>query len=390
MFCNVCSKEINSPKFETIGNQIVCCLSCVGLLVSNEEDKCDQCQRPVWKDNYYIFHSKNYCSEKCKATAVKRYLKQNTSSTGVNIQHVQNEFFKNDSPLKNLQELRKEVKELYNDFEFEENEDNCSTNNIPNIPDSPENNSISNLKTFKTIKKADEVNEFFYNNEPKPEPEQYNNNIINESVKKFNLIPHKVDSLKLNKENNEYRCPRLLSKKKILKSYRRARNNYSFDNKENMLYNENDMENIKRMKYSCYDNHSIRNINNNENRSIKKNFKLKPTVLRFQNNDNRLKNKYLLKIPAPHMSNINDNNNRYDDSYINNENENYENIHYSNHNNSYKNYQPFNTAVFHSKNSKKMCNNNYDELNRNERRNSRVVYLREPKYNQINNTNFEE
>ena len=306
----------------------------------------------------------------------------------MNIQHVQNEFFRNDSPIKNLQELRKEVKELYNDFEFEENEENCSTNNIRNI-NSLENNSISNLKTFKTIKKTDEVNESFYNNEPKPEPEQYNNEIINESVKKYNLIPHEVDSLKINRENNEYRCPRLLSKKKILKSYRRARNNYSFDNKEKMLFDENDMENIKRMKYSCYDNHSITNVNN-ANRSIKKNFKLKPTVLRFQNNDNRLKKKYILKIPAPHLPSINDNNNRYNDSYINDENENYENINYSNHNNSYKNYQQFNTAVFHSKNSKKVCNNNYDELNRNERRNSRVVYLCEPMNNPMNNTNFEE
>ena len=404
MFCNVCSKEIFSPKFETIGDQIVCSLSCVGLLVSKEEDKCDNCQRPVWKDNYYIFNSKNYCSEKCKITAVKRYLKQNTSSTGVNIKHVQNEFFKNDSPLKNLQELRKEVKELYNDFEFEEN---CSTNNVPSTS-TLEKNSISNLKTIKSIKKINEVNEPFYNNEninenenePNPEPEQYNNNAINESVKKFNLIPHKVMSLKINKENNEFKGPRLLSRKKILKSYKRVRNNYSFDNRDKMLYNENDMENVKPMKYSVYNNHnnySPLNINNRNN-SIKKNMKLKPTVLRCHNNDKKLKNKLLIKIPNPHMPTINVKNlDRYNDTYINDENENYENIDYSNTNlNNYKNYRQFNTAMYFSKKPKKMNNNNYNELNREEDTdenddnviNKRVVYICEPNYKLIRNKNF--
>ena len=38
MLCKVCSKEINTPIFETIGNQMVCCLSCVGLLQANNED----------------------------------------------------------------------------------------------------------------------------------------------------------------------------------------------------------------------------------------------------------------------------------------------------------------------------------------------------------------
>ena len=129
MFCNVCSKETTSSRFETIGNQIVCCLSCVGLLVSNDKDKCDNCQRPVWKDNYYVVDSQNYCSEKCKNTAVKRFLKKYTNTRSVNIKHIQNEYFKNESPLKNLQELRKEVKELYEDFEFEDN----SSKDVPNL-----------------------------------------------------------------------------------------------------------------------------------------------------------------------------------------------------------------------------------------------------------------
>ena len=301
MFCNACSKEIYSPKYETIGDQVVCCLSCVGLLVSNEKDKCDQCQRPVWKDNYYIFHSKNYCSEKCKVTAVKRYLKQNTSLTGVNIKHIQNEYFKNDSPIKNLQELRKEVKELYNDFEFEEN-----SNNNRNSSDK---NSFPNIKTIKSLKKIEEKNEsseknenkfnYNYNINPNYKTNSINNNsnnnnsiindfnsinndinnninyennnnaiLKNDPAKKYNLIPNKIASIKIvdndnmNNSDKKYNCPRLLSKKKILKSYRRVRNNYSFDNKDKVLYDINDMENINNFKHSCNNyNKSIGNIN---------------------------------------------------------------------------------------------------------------------------------
>ena len=388
MFCHVCSKEINYPKYETIGKQVVCCLSCVGLLISNEEDKCDQCQRPVWKDNYYIFHSKNYCSEKCKITAVKRYLKQNSSLTGVNIKHIQNEYFKNDSPIKNLQELRKEVKELYNDFEFEEN---CSSKNIPELS---ENKTIKTIYSDKSKKKTEEINESFSNNKNKIEPEypnNINNNLIDESDNNINLIQNKIHSIKMrNNDNNiinyneSYKCPRLLSKKKILKSYRRERNNYSFDNKDRMLYdNNNDMDNIKniKMKYSFYkSNHSISNIN----KSFKKNMKLKPTIFRHQNRDKKMRNKLIIRIPNPHMSNVNEKNNfKYKDPFINNENENYENIDYRNRNNFDKKYKQFNTAYENSQSP------NFTNINKdNETTERRLVYLCEPKYKLIKNCNF--
>ena len=71
MLCKVCSKEINTPIFETIGNQMVRCLSCVGLLQANNEDRCNSCQRPVWKDNYYKIDSLFYCSERCKKRPLK-------------------------------------------------------------------------------------------------------------------------------------------------------------------------------------------------------------------------------------------------------------------------------------------------------------------------------
>ena len=434
MFCHACSKEIYTPKYETIGNQIVCCLSCVGLLVSNEQDKCDQCQRPVWKDNYYIFRSKNYCSEKCKVTAVKRYLKQNTSLTGVNIKHIQNEYFKNDSPIKNLQELRKEVKELYNDFEFDENNSNNNQNSL-------EKNSFPNIKTVKSLKKVDEINESSDNNENKT---NYNNNNIspnsntnsinnniddtdnmntnninngfnndinnninydndnnninlkNEPIKKYNLIPNKIASIKIvdndnmnNYDDNKYNFPRLLSKKKILKSYRRVRNNYSFDNKDKVLYDNNDMENIQNFKYSCNNyNNSIGNVN----RSIQRNMKLKPTVLRYQNNnrDKKLKNKLLIKIPNPHMNNLNEKNMRFNErSFANNENENCENVDSSNRNiNMYKkNYKFFNTVYDNYKANNNSYQNN-DDLKREKESIKRIVYLCDPKYKLVKHSGY--
>ena len=184
--------------------------------------------------------------------------------------------------------------------------------------------------------------------------------------------------------NESYKCPRLLSKKKILKSYRRERNNYSFDNKDRMLYdNNNDMDNIKniKMKYSFYkSNHSISNIN----KSFKKNMKLKPTIFRHQNRDKKMRNKLIIRIPNPHMSNVNEKNNfKYKDPFINNENENYENIDYRNRNNFDKKYKQFNTAYENSQSP------NFTNINKdNETTERRLVYLCEPKYKLIKNCNF--
>ena len=52
-YCCACKKNYASNDLSTIGNQSVCCLSCVGLLKSNKKDSCKFCGRPVWKDNYY-------------------------------------------------------------------------------------------------------------------------------------------------------------------------------------------------------------------------------------------------------------------------------------------------------------------------------------------------
>ena len=392
MYCNVCSKEIYSSKFETIGGQSVCCLSCVGLLVSNDKDKCDNCQRPVWKDNYYVVDSQNYCSDKCKATAVKRYLKRNNSIRRVNIKHIQNEYFKNESPIKNLQELRKEVKELYEDFEFEENTP------VKNTVDISQKKSVDKLNSIKTIKETEKIEDKIDNNE---ETREYNNNqVINvRAVQKCPLIPKRIESIKINDNGNSinnysfYQCPRSLSKTKIMNSYRKVRNNYSFDNQDRVLYGSNNMNIIPKMKYSCnYNNISIVNTND----SMKKNIKLKPTILRYQSKDRKIKNKMSkMLIPNPNMSNLNERNNmkinniKYIDSLENKENDNYNNIpteNYDNYNDNYNRYNKYNSNIF---NNNKIYHSSHHTINDDEETNDRrIIYLCNSKYKCIDNSHY--
>ena len=106
----------------------------------------------MWKDNYYKIESFFYCSEKCKKKTVKNHLKKFNSIQDLNIKHIQNEYFKNDSPMKNLKELRKEVKEFYKDFDIDEN------STLKSIP-------ISCKSTFRIQdNKNNNINLFFYLN----------------------------------------------------------------------------------------------------------------------------------------------------------------------------------------------------------------------------------
>ena len=421
MICNVCSRETNTSRYETIGNQIVCCLSCVGLLVANDEDKCDNCQRPVWKDNYYIIDSRNYCSEKCKLTAVKRYLKRNNNLTSVNIKHIQNEYFKNESPIKDLQELRKEVKEFYKEFEFDENSEG------KNAPPSSGKTSIDKIKTLNTIKEINESKNGYdinsnnnkniefkpeFNNEINDEanneiPDEINNDLndnINKDkkLKKCHLIPIKIPSIKLKNSDTNLNNfepftspPSCVSRKEKIKSYRRLRNNYSFDNQDKCLYdndnnNNNDIKNAPKIKYCVLrNNHSISNVNKN----YKKHMKLKPTYLKLQNRDKEKKLKKLItiRIPNPHMVNINDRNNsrfeniKYNDSLENNENENYENVQLdrrNKYNNQY--FKQFNTAIY---NEPQKYQRNCHIFTCDNGLNDRMVYLCDSKYKYIDNSN---
>ena len=199
MFCKVCSKEVNSSIFETVGNQLVCSLACVGLLQAISEDKCNICQRPVWKDNYYKIDTLFYCSEKCKKKAVKNHLKKYNTIQDINIKHIQNDFYKNDSPMKSLKELRKEVKELYKDIDFDE------SSTIKSIPISSKSTLI-NLKEAQNNLKPINTNESMSNASfSKPTSIISNNNNFSiKYIKKYPVIPNKLSKESINRNNHFY------------------------------------------------------------------------------------------------------------------------------------------------------------------------------------------
>ena len=120
--CPVCYREIYSSKLKTIGDQIVCSLSCISYLYSNEKDACDYCKRPVWKDNYYQIKGKNYCSEWCKNYIIKEL---NIPHDDDSIKHFTENTFIDTAPiaLKNTKQLREEVLKVINDFEFDKIDD---------------------------------------------------------------------------------------------------------------------------------------------------------------------------------------------------------------------------------------------------------------------------
>ena len=380
MFCNVCSREINSPFFETIGNQFVCSLACVGLLEPNNEDKCNQCQRPVWKDNYYIIHSKNFCSEKCKKIAVKKYLKKNSNIKNVNIKHIQNEYFRNDSPTKNLQELRKEVKELYNDFQFDstiKSNENSINNNIKD----------NNLKEIQNLDNDYELND---KNENCLKITKNSNEAFSlKNSNKCSMIPIKKPRLKKDinifKNHSFYKNPISLSKKRVIENYKRTRTNYSFDNQEQYLYQNNNISINPPLKHSSIrSNHSMSNIN----QCLKKKMRLKPTILRYQNKRQKLKT---IMIPNPNMPNVNEPNNyrfkiiKYRDSLEGNENESYSNIQYVTHNNYNKIDNRFNTYY----QDENRCPNYHAIAKSNNQLNdNKIVYLCDTKYKFIKGSEF--
>ena len=380
MFCNVCSREINSPFFETIGNQFVCSLACVGLLEPNNEDKCNQCQRPVWKDNYYIIQSKNYCSEKCKKIAVKKYLKKNSNIKNVNIKHIQNEYFRNDSPTKNLQELRKEVKELYNDFQF----DSTIKSNENSINNKIEDN---NLKEIQNLDNDYELND---KNENCLKIIKNSNEAFSlKNSNKCSMIPIKKPRLKKDinifKNHSFYKNPISLSKKRVIENYKRTRTNYSFDNQEQYLYQNNNISINPPLKHSSIrSNHSMSNIN----QCLKKKMRLKPTILRYQNKRQKLKT---IMIPNPNMPNVNEPNNyrfkiiKYRDSLEGNENESYSNIQYVTHNNYNKIDNRFNTYY----QDENRCPNYHAIAKSNNQLNdNKIVYLCDTKYKFIKGSEF--
>lgn len=171
--CPVCYKDIYSSKLKTIGDQMVCSLSCVGLLNGNETDSCQYCKRPVWKDNYYKINNKICCSEFCRDIILE---KLNIPKNSNIIKHFQENIFMNinSTILKNTKQLREEVLKVYNDFQFDSIEDSNKMNK------SPEKNQIN--------KKIDNNNEIELNNINKNIniKEHKSANDLSAYIKKFN------------------------------------------------------------------------------------------------------------------------------------------------------------------------------------------------------------
>ena len=116
--CQVCFKELYSSKLKTIGDQLVCSLSCVGLLNANDKDSCYYCKKPIWKDNYFKINDIICCSDICKDIALEELKIPKDSNL---IKHFRESTFIKNNPifLKNTKQLREEVLKAYNDFKFD-------------------------------------------------------------------------------------------------------------------------------------------------------------------------------------------------------------------------------------------------------------------------------
>ena len=352
MLCKVCSKEINTAIFETVGGQIVCCLSCVSLLQANNEDKCCECLRPVWKDNYYKIDTFFYCSEKCKKKAVKNHLKKFNTIQDLNIRHIQNEFFKNDSPMKNLKELRKEVKEFYKDFDIDE------TATIKSIPISCKSTfriqeNQNNIKMIAPMKEElSDINNISNMSVTQPKNKKQNLS-MKKYVKKYPVIPNRLSKNNSSNNNSFYNDKKIVSRQKTIENFLKRRKNFSFDNQNRYINtNDNDEDVVFHLKYvNRKGNNSI-----NNDRNYNKRAKLKQTFLKLKNkNIPNLKTKIAkYKIPNPLLNQLNQynlkgknvpkyNNYRYyEGNAENNENQNYANLPLQNGNYFEKNYFNYN------------------------------------------------
>jgi len=184
-YCFVCKTEIFSSKLKTISGQIVCSLSCVGLLEPIKTDQCNYCHRPVWSDNYYKIENKYFCSTYCKDMTVNYVDKMDNLN---NIQHFNENYFSNTKPLllKNTEKLRNEVLKFYKDFKFEAKE-NLNIENSPKIKKYINYNN-KNMKYYKSSNNS--IRNF--------KPSRLNkNDIINKNP--INLAKEKIDKENKNK-----------------------------------------------------------------------------------------------------------------------------------------------------------------------------------------------
>ena len=175
-YCCACYKDIYSSQLKTIGEQIVCSLSCVGLLKANQKDSCDYCKRPVWKDNYYKINDKVYCSDICKELILEEL---NLPKDSDKINHFNDKSFTNINPinLKSTKQLREEVLKVYNDFQFDI------------IDDSNEFEKVNvNINENEIEKRLEEIRNNIFKKEELNEEKNNINTIDNNSNNNINII----------------------------------------------------------------------------------------------------------------------------------------------------------------------------------------------------------
>ena len=200
-FCHVCNKDKICENFSTIGNQTVCCLSCVGLLKSNKDDACACCQRPVWKDNYYEVNNSFVCSEKCK-NAIKETLIKEKGVEYVKFKHFNEQKYYSTPKNKEFDDLKEEKEE-----KEEKKENIIKQKNIPFDPEQS-NNDICNI-----------INEM----DDKKDSIEKDDKIIKNDIIEEN---ENNDKIYKNDNNDKY-------------------NQNAFDDKNNNNFDNNDSSNIK-------------------------------------------------------------------------------------------------------------------------------------------------
>lgn len=308
--CPVCYREIYSSKLKTIGDQVVCSLSCICYLYSNEKDACDYCKRPVWKDNYYQIKGKNYCSEWCKNYIIEEL---NIPKDDESIKHFTENTFIDIKPiaLKNTKQLREEVLKVINDFEFDKIDD---LNENENGKEKEKENEI-----LKSIQKE--------NNYKKIEINKNRENFINKN-KSDSHLENKIKNIREHKSANNFK-DYLGNKNK--KDYLSSVNENNRKNKQTI----NIRNYIPKGKFSSFSNISdywSQNNNvsfNNNNYNNRRPSRDKS----YEINGNLIKKSILYNNKRSEIKNntpkVQDSNKRYSKRYIDYYNSNYNNNQYS-------------------------------------------------------------
>ena len=295
-FCNVCNKGNISGDLTTIGNQSVCCLSCVGLLKSNKKDACSCCGRPVWKDNYYEIDNLYFCSEKCKNKIQEKIIKEKGVKY-IKIRHFNEEKYYKESP-KNIQKFIKEEK-IQNNF-YEQNNEVYESNEwnknsfIQKESDTNENNNNKkdSMKISYRIEKSIHKKNIYSNNNNN---NNYSNNykipkknsLKNKKKEKKNLIKNMIkyfreDKIYSNKNNKKYEIKtnnKKQNKHSLNKKEQNNINNHNFPSLPNLNYNKSSMNSINIKEENPF---IFQNINKEE---IKK--EIRSNTLKNENHYNK-------------------------------------------------------------------------------------------------------